>query len=301
MFTRLLVPLDGSRLAETVLPAAAFLATHLDASVVLIHVIERDAPSEVHGDAHLRTESEADAYLRNIAAAFPPQVRVETHVHTGGFRSITRSISDHVTELGSDLILMCMHGRSGPRQFLFGSIAQQVGSLGSVAVLFFRAPAVAAPPAFALTKLLVPLDGEPAHEHSLPVAEDLALRCAASIHLLRVVPTYGNLSGPWVQSSRLLPGTTTRMLEMTVQEAHDYLENARASIKQERISVTTEVLRGDPPDVIAEAAEMHRADLIIVGTHGKVGTDAFWSGSVTAKLCRRCQIPVLLIPASNGK
>ena len=302
MFTRLLVPLDGSKLAETVLSAAAFLATHLDASVVLIHVIERDAPAEVHGEAHLRTESEADAYLRKIAAAsFPPQVHVETHVHTGDFTNVTRSISNHVTELGSDLILMCTHGRSGPRQFLFGSIAQQIGSLGSVAVLFFHAPADAEPLAFTITRLLVPLDGEPAHEHSLPAAQNLAGRCKASIHLLRVVPTYGNLSGPWVQSSRLLPGTTARMLEMAVQEAQDYLDNARAAIEKEHIAVTAEVLRGDPSDVIAEAAETHQSDLIIVGTHGRVGTDAFWSGSVAAKLCRRCRIPVLLIPAADGK
>ena len=300
MFTRLLVPLDGSQLAETVLPAAAFLATRLGASVVLIHVIEPEAPSEVHGEAHLRTEPEADAYLRKIAVAyFPPPAAVETHVHAGKFINVTQSITDHVTEFGSDLILMCTHGRSGPRQFLFGSIAQQIESLGSVPVLFFRATAAGQPATYALSRLLVPLDGDPAHEHSLAAAKDLARSCQATLHLLRVVPLYSDLSGPWVQSSRLLPGTTGRMLEMTVQEAHDYLESLKATIERELLPVTAEVLRGDPADVIAEAVEAYQAALIVVGTHGRVGTDAFWSGSVASKLCRSCPTPVLLIPAAG--
>jgi len=302
MFTRLLVPLDGSRLAETVLPAAAFLAARLGASVVLIHVIEPDAPADVHGEAHLRSEPDADAYLRKIAAAFfPSPVAVETHVHAGEYTNVTRSITDHVTEFGSDLILMCTHGRSGPRQFLFGSIAQQIGSLGSVPVLFFRAAAGPPPTTFTLNRLLVPLDGDSSHEHSLAAARNLARRCGAALHLLRVVPLYGDLSGPWVQSSRLLPGTTSRMLEMTVQEAHDYLESLKMTIEQDQLPVTAEVLRGDPADVIAEAAEADQADLIVVGTHGRVGTDAFWSGSVASKLCRSCPTPVLLIPAAGDE
>ena len=224
MFKRLLIPLDGSTLAETVLPAAAFLATRLDASVVLIHVIEPDAPSAVHGQRHLHTAPEAEAYLREVASAtFGPRVSVETHVHAERIESVIKSIVEHVTEFGSELILMCTHGKGGARRLLFGSNAQQIASLGEVPMLFFP-PAIESPAPFAITNLLVPLDGQPEHEHSLPIAVDLARRCGASLHLVRVVHTYGDLSGPWVQTSRLLPGTTSRMLEMAVQEAQEYLD-----------------------------------------------------------------------------
>ncbi|MDD4052712.1 MAG: universal stress protein [candidate division Zixibacteria bacterium] len=301
MFKRLLVPLDGSPLAETILPAAAFLATHLEASVVLIHVIEPDAPSAVHGQRHLRTAGEAEAYLREVAmAAFPPEIRVETHVHAEKIDSVTKSIAAHVTEFGSELILMCTHGKGGAKRLLFGSNAQQIASLGEVPMLLFPAT-IGSPAPFAMNNLLVPLDGQPEHEHSLPIAADLARRCGAALHLVRVVHTYGDLSGPWVQSSRLLPGTTSRMLEMAVQEAQEYLDNLAKSLGQGQTPVTTEVLRGDPAQVIGEAAAVGGSDLIVVGTHGKIGTDAFWSGSVASKICLSCDTPLLLIPAAATK
>lgn len=299
MYKRLLIPLDGSRLAESVLPAAAFLATHLHASVVLIHVIEHGGPSEVHGERHLRTEPEAEEYLRGISSkSFSPDVRVETHVHTEHIESVTQSIVQHVTEYSSDLILMCAHGRSGAKQFLFGAIAQQVLSLGAVSVILFRAPTEPTQRSFVLNDLLLPLDGQPTHEHSIPVARSLAKQAGAAIHLLRVVPTYGHLSGAWIPTSRLLPSTTTRMLDIAVQEAQDYLDGLKSALADDQITVTTEVSRGEPSNVVAEIAENRRSDLIVVGTHGKVGTDAFWSGSVAPKICRACTTPVLLVPAA---
>jgi nucleotide-binding universal stress UspA family protein len=298
MFKRLLIPLDGSSLAETILPAAAFLATRLKASVVLIHVIEPDAPSAVHGQRHLHTATEAEAYLREVAtAAFPPDVRVETHVHAEKIESVTKSIAAHVTEFGSELILMCTHGKGGPRRLLFGSNAQQIASLGEVPMLFFPAT-IESPMPFAMNNLLVPLDGQPEHEHSLPIAVDLARRCGATLHLVRVVHTYGDLSGPWVQSSRLLPGTTSRMLEMAVQEAQEYLDGLAVSLERERVPVTIEVLRGDPAVVIGEAAAVNQSDLIVIGTHGKIGAEAFWSGSVASRICLSSDTPLLLVPAA---
>jgi nucleotide-binding universal stress UspA family protein len=63
MFKRLLVPLDGSHLAEAALPAAAFLALKLNAVLTLVHIVERNAPEEIHGDRHLTNADEANAYL----------------------------------------------------------------------------------------------------------------------------------------------------------------------------------------------------------------------------------------------
>ena len=72
MFKHLLVPLDGSHLAEAALPAAACLAEHLGASITLIHIIERDVSGEIHGERHLKTPAEANAYLEAVAGrTFP--------------------------------------------------------------------------------------------------------------------------------------------------------------------------------------------------------------------------------------
>src|SRR5450830_595606 len=83
MFKHILVPLDGSKLAESALPVAASLAKTLKAPVTLLHVIEQGAPEEVHRDRHLTDSAEAEAYLSGIAQSdFPPKTKVDWHVHT---------------------------------------------------------------------------------------------------------------------------------------------------------------------------------------------------------------------------
>ena len=59
MFKHILVPLDGSMLAQAALPAAAYLSGKFNASVTLVHIIEKNAPREIHGQPHLRDAAEA--------------------------------------------------------------------------------------------------------------------------------------------------------------------------------------------------------------------------------------------------
>ena len=81
MFKHLLVPLDGSTLAEAALPTAAYFAQTLGAGVTLLHVIERNAPDTVHRERHLTEPGEACDYLGEVRArAFPPEAQVEQHV-----------------------------------------------------------------------------------------------------------------------------------------------------------------------------------------------------------------------------
>ncbi len=91
MFKNILVPLDGSKLSEASLAPAAFLAEELHSPVTLLHVIEQDAPSEVHKEHHLTKPEEAEAYLQQAARrAFPPSVKVDTHVHSAPVSDVAR-------------------------------------------------------------------------------------------------------------------------------------------------------------------------------------------------------------------
>ena len=94
MFKRLLVPLDGSRLAEAAIPAAHLLAQKAGASVALLHIIEKDAPTQIHGERHLTNIDEATAYLAEAAQRFPPDIPVECHVHTLETANVARGIAD---------------------------------------------------------------------------------------------------------------------------------------------------------------------------------------------------------------
>jgi nucleotide-binding universal stress UspA family protein len=297
MFRNLLAPLDGSVLAETVLPVCAYLAGRLSAAVTLVHVIEKDAPQEVHGERHLTSPEEAAAYLKNISLErFPPGFPVTFHVHTAAVEDVPRSITEHGEEFGNDLIVLSTHGSGGMRDVLIGSIAAQVLERSRIPVLIFRPAAGEPAPAFGCRRFLVPLDGDPEHEPGLDLASGLALACGASLHLVAAVPTFGTLSGQWVNTSRLLPGTTSKMLDMAVENAETYLASRRETLRKEGLSATIDVLRGDPVDVISDAAESLSVDLIVLSTHRKAGMEAFWAGSVAPKVCKRCRTPILTMP-----
>ena len=106
MFKHILVPLDGSRLAESALGMAASLAKKFGASLTLIHVIEKDAPSEIHSERHLVSPDEAAAYLDEVAhLSALSGVRVSTHVHTSQVSDVALSVTEHSAELAPDLIV----------------------------------------------------------------------------------------------------------------------------------------------------------------------------------------------------
>ncbi len=298
MFKRLLVPLDGSALSEAALPAAAYLARSLDASVMLLHVIERDAPKEIHKSRHLSEPGQARAYLEEIARrAFAPGAPVEAHVHTVEVKDVAQSIADHTEELAPDLIVMCTHGSGGARDWLFGSIAQQVVSIGKTPVLLI--PPRCCQENYDFKKIMVPLDGLAEHEEGLPAAAYLAGALQAKLHLLMVIHKPGTLEGERAAVRQMLPGTMSALLELEEMQGVEYLRARLASLQAQGLSVDAEVKRGEPVATITRAAENLPADLIVLGTHGKTGSDAFWSGSATPKIASRSQFPLLLAPVQD--
>lgn len=301
MFKNLLIPLDGSRLAEAALAPAVFLAQHLHASVILIHIIERNAPKAIHGDLHLTNTEEACAYLETIAAqSFPITTGVEKHVHSEEVRNVARSIVEHAGEYGPDLIVLTTHGRSGWRDWVVGSIAQQVITLGKTPVLLAKPELGAAGAAPTFRHFLVALDGDPAHESGLPIAAGLAQATGASLTLLHVVGTMSTLPGEQAAAGRLLPGATAALLEMKVQAAGEYLQGRAVPWRAAGLAVACQVKRGEPALEIVGAARENGCDLIVLGTHGKAGLNAFWANSVGAKTIPLTDIPLLLVPVQKA-
>ena len=294
MFKNILVPLDGSRLSEASLDSAAVLAQQLKSPVVLLHVIEQDAPTEVHKEHHLTTPDEAEAYLKSVAArAFPSGVKVETHVHSAPVSDVARSIVEHATnEFKPDLIVTCTHGRSGVRDALFGSIAQQIVTQGNTPLLLIKP----GPAPFQLRKILVPLDPDSIHDDGLPPAESLADSFHAEMHLLSVVPTFSTLVGEQAATSSLMPATTQAMLNLREENAVAHLKEHVTALNAKGIRAIAEVARGDPATTIMKSAEASHANLIILSTHRKAGIDAFWAHSVAPQVAQRTRTPLLLIP-----
>ncbi len=296
MFKNILVPLDGSRLSEAALESAAVLARTLRAPVTLLHIIEQDAPQEIHHERHLTKPDEAEAYLREVARrAFPAGSNVATHVHTAGVSDVVRSIVEHATnEFNPDLIVMCTHGRGGMRDLLYGSIAQQVVAHGETPLLLVRPKGTGQ--AFRLKKILVPLDSESAHDDSLPLSEELARAFDAELYLLSVIPTFGTLTGEQAATGSILPAATTALLDIKEENAGKHLQEHLEALHKSGLRATAEVARGDPASVIVKSAEKEGADVIVLSTHRRAGMSAFWARSVAPNVANRSTLPLLLIP-----
>jgi nucleotide-binding universal stress UspA family protein len=266
MFKNILVPLDGSNLAETALPAAASLAGTLGATITLLHVIEKDALQAVH---------------------------------TAEVKDVAESIVQHTTEeFKPDLIIMCAHGQGGFRDVIFGNIAQQVLAGGQTPILLVQPESAESRP-FAIRRILVPLDSESIHDDCLPCVLELAKAYDAEIYLLTVIPTYGTLSGEKAAASSMLPATAAAFLDIKEETGKEHLQTHLDELNNAGYKVTAEISRGDPATVITETAKRVEADLIILSTHRKAGMEAFWARSVAPNVVRWSKIPVLLLPAQG--
>jgi nucleotide-binding universal stress UspA family protein len=302
MFKHILVPLDGSKLAEAAVPVAASLAQTLHAPVTLLHIIEQDAPQEIHKERHITQADEASAYLEEVAKRdFPARAKVDTHVHTAAVKDIPQSIVEHaLMEFQPDLIIMCTHGSGGMRDLLYGSIAQQVVAQGSTPLLIIKPEAETAA-IFKLENILVPLDIGPVHDASLPLTQELARAYKSNIHLLTVIPTFGTITGETAAAGSLLPATTSVLLDIDVENAKEDLQAHMDELKRSGSQVTAEVARGDPATEIVNISEKLKADMIVLTTHRKAGAAAFWARSVAPNVVRRTHIPILLIPLEERK
>lgn len=299
MFRHLLVPLDGSRLAETALPVAEALAARLPAGLTLLHVLESGAPQFVHGDRHLSRAAEAEAYVHGAV-----DWMVARGVHATG--SVTMQQGDVAATIaaaagtsGADLIVIATHGRSGVRGLLYGRVAQQVLQRGDVPVLLVPSSDRGADQPFVCHTLLIPLDGSMAAERALPAAAAVAAACRATVRLTWVVPTVDTLSGERAAAARLMPTAAATLLDEEAAEAARYLERVAEELGRQGLVVTAAVERGEPVQVLLDTASRHNADLIVIATHGRSGVSAVWAGSVASRIVGAGTRPVLLVRISR--
>jgi nucleotide-binding universal stress UspA family protein len=294
-----LVPLDGSVLAEAAIPAAEATAKAFDARVTLFHVLEEWAPERVHGQRHLTDAAQARAYLESVAQrpVFGDR-EVEIHVHEARTGNVADSIMAHADELGADLVVLCTHGEGGLKGFFFGRIALRALGRGRTPILLVTPPATGEPPPFVCRTILVPLDGTAGHEPALPTASLLARAWAATVHLVIVVPTAGTLSGPEAATGVLMPSATRVALDLAQGGAEEYVERLAQALRAEGLSASSHVGRGEPAACLADAASTVGADLLVVASHAKGAMDAFWSGSLTPKLMEKLSRPILLVRAA---
>jgi nucleotide-binding universal stress UspA family protein len=295
----ILVPLDGSTLARAALPYAEALARRSTATLTLLRVAWYRSPL---GDpsideqcAVMDAESELASVCHRLNAS--GLHAVTTGVPFGG--SAAAWIVEEGDRCDADLIVMATHARVGPGHWIHGSVAEQVVNRCRRPVMLVR-PQDGPPASDRLLRdkpaFIVPLDGSELAEVALPVAGGLAHDLGGRVVLLGVVP------GPGPLLTYRDCGRTSLEPELLQLEAESraYLEASAAQLAPALVDVQATVGLGDPPDVIAAAAEHLSAAAVIMATHGRTGLARSVIGSVAGSTLRLVRIPTVLIHASDS-
>lgn len=307
MFQHLLLPLDGTAMAERVIPVARGLAQASDARITLLHVIERAAPKQRHGQAHLQDKDTAEAYLRALVAReFPSLPGVDWHVHDEAIPNVAESLALHALEFHPDLVVMCAHGNQWWKERLRGNLAQQFLHALKSQPTKNRVPVLLVQPDqqgqvdYPFHHILVPMDGSDEHEQGLGPAAQLALQLKIPMLLFTAIPPSDALQGKDSATAALLPRATEEVLRLAEQEAARHLTVHVRELQEMGVSVSGRVMRVDPAEgVLATAQEMH-SDLIVIGTHALSATQAFWSASVTPRILHQARASFLLAPGEGN-
>jgi nucleotide-binding universal stress UspA family protein len=301
MATRILVPLDGSPLAEQALPCAMTLAQGLGAELVLLSVVSIPSDTreildndEVEASALVnQLVAKAEDYLGRVAQRLE-EAGLEAH-HVVQHGPAAETIVDYAEQMDVKQIVMATHGYTGIRRWTHGSVAERVLQSAVVPVLMVRAREGASSDLrqpMSCQRILVPLDGSDVAEQVLPAVTPIAQAQGSEMILFRVPIVYVMESsmGEWFMP---LEGT----FETADRDTQAYLERAASRLKEQGVDVSTATRMGSVAESIIEYAEANHIDLIAMCTHGRTGLARWALGSVADRVLRAGVIPILLVRA----
>ncbi|MET0500798.1 MAG: universal stress protein [Candidatus Binatia bacterium] len=291
MYSRILVPLDGSTLSEGVLPYVRGMVRVIHASVELLRVNE---PVQPGGYVPATPVS---AYLEKIAVSFSGITDVKCTAELGNPADL---IVDRATTQPDTLIAMATHGYSGAQRWLLGSVADKVLHETSNDVLLVRPAGGDISGEARLKTVLVPLDGSELAEQVLPTVVALAARLRLQVVLVRVLvrffvepaepvlPVFGthipNRKELWAQAS---------------SAATEYLNEKVEQLRAEGLSdVSSLLIEGGAEGAAAGIIDLAKKmpdNLVAMSTHGRSGIGRWLVGSVTERVVRHSSTPVLVI------
>jgi nucleotide-binding universal stress UspA family protein len=302
MYKKILVPLDGSKISESVLPHARAFATALNIPVHLLQVIDPEtripsvAAQQDRSNNILTGEREHNGdYLKEISTSFPDPAAVSCSVRIGKAAEVIIKVA--ATNLDT-LIAMTTHGRSGVRRWLLGSVAEKVLHGADNDVLLIRTIEAIERKGAAvhLERLVVPLDGSKLAEQAVPCAVELAKKMNLELILLRVylMPGVAYPTGSYAPNWKLLDRETR-------ERASEYLQETIRQLRNEGFDrVSSMVLEGSAAEKIIDVGRENSGSLIAMSTHGASGVGRWVVGSITERVIRHSDNAVLVIRAKSA-
>lgn len=299
MYRSILVPLDGSTFSEHALPIASTIAQYTGARLALAHVHAQYATTAMDGIPVLNAQLQSpgaeqeQSYLEYMRARLQGNTGLEVSLHQLD-GPIVPTLVRQIAASDIDLVVMTSHGRGGLARFWLGSVADGLIRQSPAPVLVIRPEEDLPDPLFApaFRRILIPLDGSAMSEAILEPALRLGREMASEYLLVRVVQTYPVSA----HSSLFLASEFDRKAVANLEEqARSYLESLAAPLRAEGYRVHTLVLVSSQPALaIMKQAQDSNADLITMATHARSGLPRMLIGSVTDKVLRGTDIPLLV-------
>ena len=272
MVKRILVPLDGSELAEAALDHAVSVATTFGAEIVLLRVVP--APSGMSRDALASSQSrmataEAEAYLNRVSSALPPGgPPVETLVSVGW---ASDEILDAARRVDADFILLTSHGEGGHDRFETGGTMRLVLDAARASVMVIRAghPRRTQEGIGHYRRILAPVDGSKRGEWALCLAASLAKAQGAELLVVHVLtpPEVMAVEG---QDKHVGQSLGLQLEVHNRQVAEQYLKATCTSMCAPDLEVRPLLVEGrNVARALQETASKEGADLIVMSAHGR--------------------------------
>jgi len=297
MYSKILVPLDGSKTAEKVLPYARYLADKFKVPVELLAVVDiAEVASHMASEKARFLDTIIDdavrrltSYLGSVATTFA-DTDVRCSVEKG--KAEDTIIEEAATDKAM-LITMATHGRSGLNRFLLGSVAEKVLRGMANPLLLIRATEEAKSEGEAMLKsIIVPLDGSELAEGVLPLAAGMAKKLDLEVELFRTYHIPYNVYGG---DEGFYAGNYEELLAGVRDEAAQYLDKKAADLKNLGVAKVTCVTKeGLAADEIILLGQKTPDNLIAMSSHGRSGVKRWVLGSVAEAVVRHCGDPVLI-------
>lgn len=282
MYDRILVPIDGSDVATSAARAAVDIARLFDSDLHVIHVVESEPYPMGFGDAMDELARYGREALETVEAqATDAGVDITTAVVDEG-EAVHRAILGYADDNAVDLIVMGTHGRSGLGRMILGSVTEQTLRHSSVPVMTVHGETIVDT---AFDSILVPFDGSAGAQGAVDHAIDLALAADARLYVVNVVD-HAVMAGGDANAGMVLDA-----LKESGERALDAVAERAADAGVEVGDTSVQV--GSPFRTIVSYAEDNGMDCIVMGTRGRSGIDRVLLGSVTERVIRTAELPVI--------
>ena len=308
MYTRILVPLDGSGLAEQSMPYVRLLGGAFNIPVDLLNVFDSAVPQFADPDGGLDMtritasyRTSAETYLAKAKADLKDSgLNITTDAREG---NAADQIISQAEKDPNTLITIVTHGRSGLGRWVLGSVTDKVLHGASNPLLITHAQADgSSPSSVSLKNLIVPLDGSPLADQVLPHVEALAPALGLNVILVRVTASadeyyrYIDMSmGAGIDTGRF-----EQYAKEAEEEAATYLQKVKTQLDAKGItSVEERLISGNAARAILDLAQETPDSLVAMTTHGRSGVERWVLGSVTDRLVRHSGQPVLVVRADE--